>query len=89
MIPQLSHFQGITWGLWYWPAFLISVSLAFLAPESVAFFTNHANTLSDYSWLQLSVNSTGRHIFAWYASLIAWSVFTVVITAHIWFRWAG
>ena len=79
----------VTWGAYYWPVFLIGVSLAFLIPEAYAFFTNPGNTLSDYSWMELKVTGSGRHILAWYASLFAWLVFAVVITAHIWFRWDG
>lgn len=79
-----------TWGNYYWPYFLILVALLFGVPEIIALFTNHQNTLSDYSWTMLNVHRATRfsvHAIAWYASLSVWLVFVVVITIHIW--WAG
>jgi hypothetical protein len=79
-----------TWGLWYWPAFLIVTSLAFLPAEVTALFTNSVNTLSDYSWFELSVDPhLTRHTIAWAFSLIVWLLFVTVITGHIWFRSPG
>ena len=77
-----------TWGSDYWPWFLIAVSLAFLAPEIVALFTNTANTLSDYAWRELHVNADvkfGTQNAAWLLSLGVWGVFVFWITEHIWF----
>lgn len=77
-----------SWGQFYWPYFLILVSTLFGVPELIALFTNVANTLSDYSRLQLHVGAAfaGQvHTIAWWASLIAWLLFAVVITVHIWF----
>lgn len=77
----------ITWGLWYWPKYLIVASLLFLAPEAYAFFTNHNNTLSDFAWNELGIGGTiNQHHPAWWFSLVAWLVFFVVITGHIWFK---
>lgn len=75
-----------TWGLWYWPNYLIGVGGAFLVAEVYAFFTNVWNTLSYYAWYEMGI--TGRlspHHPAWWISFIAWLVFVVAITAHIWF----
>lgn len=79
--------KSITWGLTYWPWYLSIASLTFLIPEAIAFFTNARNTLSDFAWRELGLHgSVTPHDFAWWASLVAWSVFAVVITAHIWFQ---
>lgn len=78
----------ITWGRYYWPYAMILVSVMFAVPETIAIVTNDANTLSSYSWDELHVMN--GHIpvntIAWYGSLAVWLAFTVVITAHIWFR---
>lgn len=79
----------MTWGLAYWPSFLTASSALFALPELIALFTNAQNTLSDYCWRELSVNVTfghGAHTFAWWSSLIAWLLFVVIITLHIWWR---
>lgn len=76
------------WGNWYWPRGLVIVSLAFAVPELYALATNVQNTLSWYCWRELGVGSVSRngiHTLAWWCSIIAWLLFTVVITAHIWF----
>lgn len=85
----------LTWGRIYWPVFLIASSLwiltGFLIPEVIALLTNVSshtdNTLSYYARTELHVTSTIQdiHDVAWYLSLIAWGVFTVWITGHIWF----
>jgi len=77
------------WGIIYWPVFLSVVSTLFLVPETVALFTNQANTLSDYAWNELHIGLSfghGAHTVAWWLSLIAWVMFTVIITGHIWWR---
>jgi hypothetical protein len=90
----------ITWGNTWWPAFLIISSvwlvLGFGVPETIALLSpvaNHFdNTLSIYARneLGLSVAVAGtRHTVAWWCSFIAWMVFTVFITAHIWFAQFG
>jgi hypothetical protein len=77
------------WGDYYWPRGLIIVAVAFAVPELYALFTNPANTLSGYCWRELGLPGawgSGVHSIAWWCSLGAWLLFTVVITAHIWFR---
>jgi hypothetical protein len=66
---------------------MVVTVLLFGVPELIALFTNQANTLSDYSWDELDVHGF-NHIptVAWYASLIVWLIFVVVITAHIWWK---
>lgn len=81
----------ITWGLWYWPTGLIITSLLFLPAEIFALATNSLNTLSDYSYYELHMQTaagriTNIHTVAWWGSLIAWLLFVVVITGHIWLR---
>lgn len=77
----------ITWGLVYWPKYLIVASVFFLVPETYAFFTNADNTLSDFAWRELGIGGTiNQHHSAWWFSLVAWIMFAVVITGHIWFR---
>lgn len=78
-----------TWGQYYWPFFLTLASALFLIPEVAALITNSANTLSDYCWREMSVNIAyghGRHTIGWWASILSWGLFTVLITIHIWFR---
>lgn len=77
------------WGNIYWPIGLITASLAFVAPESYALATDPANTLSDYCWRELHVTRAleiSGHGLAWWCSLIAWVMFVVLITIHIWYR---
>jgi hypothetical protein len=79
-----------TWGLIYWPTYLmISLSL-FLPVEVYALVTNQAqNTLSDYCWHELDVTKAlaiSGHGMAWWCSLILWGFFVVAITLHIWYR---
>lgn len=81
--------KGITWGNYYWPVFLTGVSVLFLVPEIVGLVTNSANTLSDYCWRRLSVAVSygqGIHTLGWWFSLIAWGLFVILITIHIWWR---
>jgi hypothetical protein len=79
-----------TWGSDYWPWFLLGAGLAFLIPEVIAFFTNSANTLSDFSWYELGISGRiNHHTVYWWVSLAAWWVFVGVISAHIWFRTPG
>jgi hypothetical protein len=79
-----------TWGLIYWPFWIILVSVAFLPVEIFALITGQAqNTLSDYCWHELDVTRAltfSAHGVAWWASLIIWGFFVVAITLHIWYR---
>jgi len=79
--------KAITWGLTYWPIYLIIASLGFLVPEIYALFTGHQNTLSDYAWQELDIRTNFHHTLAWGLSQAAWVLFAVVITFHIWYRW--
>ena len=80
------------WGKIYWPiALTVASVIMFGIPELIALFTNPANTLSDYSWSELNVTVAyghGIHTVAWWASIVVWFVFVVVITIHIWWRGA-
>jgi hypothetical protein len=79
----------ITWGLYYWPSWIALWAFTFLPVELYAVFTNPANTLSDYCWHELNVTRAltfNAHGVAWWASLVMWGFFVVIITAHIWFR---
>lgn len=76
-----------TWGLVYWPLYIIAAIAAFAGPELVAFFTNHANTLSDFSWYELGIG--GRYdprTWVWWVSLAGFLAIVGLLTAHIWFR---
>lgn len=79
----------MTWGKYYWPYFLILSSVLFLIPEIIGLITNASNTLSEYCWRELNVHSglhLDQHGIAWWLSLVAWLLFVVVITAHIWYK---
>lgn len=77
-----------TWGPHYWPWFILTVVVLFGVPELWALATNSFNSLSDYSWAQLHVGQKYPliHTVAWFASLIIWLLFVVVITWHIWWK---
>jgi len=88
----------MTWGHWYWPlAILITAVVSaglFFPAETIAFFTNHNNTLSDFLRTEFDVTTatgsqTKMHTIAWWASLLAWSAFATTFliwfTGHIWF----
>lgn len=82
-----------TWGLTYWPYFLITIGLifiiGFLPPEIYALITNPSNTLSDYSWHELDVSvawNAGKHTLAWWLSLITFCTGISLLITHIWFR---
>lgn len=85
-----------TWGLKYWPVFLIITAawllLAFGIPETIALLahtsTHLDNTLSNYARTELGVSVAVQrtvHTIAWWVSFVMWMVFVVWITAHIWF----
>lgn len=77
------------WGNWYWPAGLCIMSALFVPAELFALLTNANNTLSDYCWRELHVTRAleiSGHGAAWWASFIAWVLFVVIITLHIWYR---
>jgi len=85
----------MTWGERYWPVFLIISSLWMLCgfgiPEGIALGTHPSthldNTLSYYARTQLhsTVSVAGTvHTWVWWVTFIAWLMFVVFITAHIW-----
>lgn len=80
----------MTWGKVYWTWFLIVTSVAFLAPEIYALFTNFRNTLSDYARYELDITTPTQpfftHTAAWFLSLGVWLVAAVWLTFHIWFE---
>lgn len=83
-----SYQTAVSWGRYYWPFYLLLAAALFGIPELVALFTNHYNTLSDYARFELNVSPhITVHTLAWWASLAAWCLFVVVITAHIWWNW--
>lgn len=77
-----------TWGAYYWPACLATITLLILAPEIYALVTNVHNTLSYWAWGELHVDLTGRGN-AWtagrYLTLCAWLGLFSWLTWHIWF----
>jgi hypothetical protein len=79
-----------TWGLWYWPFWIVISTAFFLPVECYALITNQAqNTLSEYCWHELDVTRAltfDSHGAAWWASLIMWGFFVIAITLHIWGR---
>ena len=78
-----------TWGVWYWPVFLIVTSLLFLGPEIYALLTNTLNTLSDYASTQLGLNLsvTARQIHnaAWFLTQGVSLVVVIWLWFHIWY----
>ena len=78
--------KEMTWGLHYWPWYLIAVAVAFLIPEVYALFTGHANTLSDYAWQELDVRAHFHHTLAWGLSQAAFVLAAGVLYFHIWWR---
>ena len=88
----------ITWGLHYWPVFLILSAtwllLGFGIPELLAIFTQVSthtdNTLSAYAQQELHVSAQmTRHTIAWYLTLITWTSLSIILTWHIWFNLGG
>lgn len=87
----------MTWGREYWPVYLIVCSfvllLGFGVPEAFALIIRplHVdNTLSFYARSELNVSLTAtKHTMAWWLTFISWMMFTVFITAHIWFDQFG
>jgi hypothetical protein len=76
-----------TWGLVYWPIAMSAVVMIFAPAELIALFTNHVNTLSDFSRYEIGIRGTVMHpgVPAWWISLAGWLLFVVIITGHIWF----
>jgi hypothetical protein len=64
-----------------------AVVMIFAPAELIALFTNHVNTLSDFSRYEIGIRGTVMHpgVPAWWISLAGWLLFVVIITGHIWF----
>jgi len=87
----------MTWGKWYWPAWLLAALVTFAVPEGIALARGVTpnslrqvdNTLSGWIWVHLKVVK-GEVITQWSATdfLIfgAWVVLAVWLTAHFFFR---
>lgn len=46
-----------TWGLWYWPVWLVVMLTTLAIPEFYALFTNTQNTQSAWVWRELDVTT--------------------------------
>ncbi len=80
--------EHATWGLTYWPAFILAVVLSFGVAETIALITNTRNTLSWFAWRELGVplnGSTPLFTAAWYFSFALYIVVAVFLGIHIWF----
>lgn len=86
--------NSITWGHWYWPMALTITAIVagglFFPAEFYALFTNHGNTLSDFSRTELGVTTafgaqTRMHTIAWWSTISVYVPFQVWIIGHIWF----
>jgi hypothetical protein len=89
-----------TWGLNYWPIFLIVstiwLAIGFGIPEGIALaehVSGHLdNTLSQYARVELGVAVSIKgtiHTIAWWCSFVTYMIFTVFIIGHIWFDQFG
>lgn len=91
LIPAGTLMIRPTWGLWYWPAFML-ITLAMFAPaETIALMTNPQNTLSDFAWKEFGFPSAGyphSHLYtaAWYFSFASYIAVAVFLGYHIWFE---
>lgn len=90
----------MSWGQHYWPVFLsvsgLWVLSGFGIPESLALVSGTSshfdNTLSFYARTELHVSiatANTMHTPVWWISFLAWMMFVVFITAHIWFAQFG
>jgi hypothetical protein len=78
-----------TWGQHYWPWYLTIGVVLFGVPEIYSLLTNVYNTLSWYAWRKLNLSisvGNGMDSVAWWASLILWIAFVIIITGHIWWK---
>lgn len=76
------------WGAKYWPVFLVSAAIMFLAPECWGLATDHANTLSDFARWQLGDyrgEPFWQHDWQWFASQVAYLILTGWLWGHIWY----
>lgn len=81
--------RHITWGLWYWPAFILTTLVLFAPAETYALMTNPQNTLSDFAWREFGFPQSGDSLMftaAWYFSFAGYIAITVFLGIHIWFE---
>ncbi len=77
-----------TWGALYWPIGLVVTALLFFPPETYAFFTGHANTLSDYARWQLNEYPNEplfAHDWQWWLSQVVYLGAIEWLWGHIWY----
>lgn len=76
------------WGDWYWPLWMVVVSVSLLGPEIYALSSDSRNTLSDWVWVKLQVTTTQQ--LPWTAAHFlvfgGWLTLTVWLTWHFFFR---
>jgi hypothetical protein len=78
------------WANTYWPVWLTTVLVTFLAPEVYALMRNTNDTFSDWVWRVLYI-STNEGVAHWnFADLITFctymTIFVVWLPFHFWFR---
>ena len=78
----------ITWGLLYWPIYLVSVTIGFAVPEVIGLFTNTRNTLSWYAWTEMHVRPMEPftvHNAGWFLSQGMFLTVASWLLYHIWY----
>ena len=80
----------VTYGSWYWPAWLAATVVTFLVVEVYALASGHSeNTLSDWVWRTLKITSRTT-VSTWSAadalSFGVWVVLITWLTFHLWLR---
>ena len=78
----------ITWGLLYWPIYLISVTIGFAVPEVIGLFTNTRNPLSWYAWDEMHVRPMmpfTAHNAGWFLSQGMYLTIASWLLWHIWY----
>jgi hypothetical protein len=76
-----------TWGLIYWPLYIVAAIALFAGPELVALFTHSSNTLSYFAWWELGIGGRyNPHTVFWWVSLLGFIAITATLIGHIWFR---
>lgn len=53
-----------TWGVWYWPVFVVTGLTAFLVPEIIGLCTNWHNTFSAAIW-RMEDFKAGQPVVNW------------------------
>jgi hypothetical protein len=83
----------VTWGRYYWTAFLAASLVGFLVPEVWALCTNWRNTLSAWVWQLLAVQR-GEPITSWtWLHVLGLGMYVLIngwLVGHFFFRvWVG